>query len=155
VKKRISLLLASGFYLGLIPGARGTYASVATALVFYFLQQTYHRIPPELHMGALGLITVIGVIVSAEAGKIYGCEDPPQVVIDEISGQLAAFLFLPPGSWNLALATVLFRIFDIWKPFPIYRLETLKNGVGVMADDLLAGCYANALLQVAYWLLHR
>jgi phosphatidylglycerophosphatase A len=75
------------------------------------------------------------------------------VVIDEVAGQLATFLFLPFNTINLVLGTLVFRILDIWKPFPIRRLERLGNGVGIMADDLLAGVYANLLLQLMNLLL--
>ena len=76
------------------------------------------------------------------------------VVIDEVAGQLTALLFLPISFFNLVAGTFLFRLFDIWKPYPIRRLEPLKNGVGIMADDLLAGVYANIVLHLANRLLH-
>jgi phosphatidylglycerophosphatase A len=72
-------------------------------------------------------------------------------VIDEVAGQLLTFLFLPVNLLNLVLGTALFRIFDIWKPFPIRKLEPLGNGVGIMADDLMAGIYANLILQIIGW----
>ncbi|PYV12225.1 MAG: hypothetical protein DMG07_17560 [Acidobacteria bacterium] len=75
-------------------------------------------------------------------------KDPSVVVADEVAGQLLAFLFVPIGLVNLVLGTLLFRLFDIWKPFPIRRLERLPGGVGIMADDLLAGIYANLVLQL-------
>ena len=70
-----------------------------------------------------------------------------------MAGQLLAFLFLPINVFNIVLGTMAFRIFDIWKPFPIRKLESLGNGVGVMADDLLAGVYANFVLQLLNYVL--
>ena len=70
------------------------------------------------------------------------------MVIDEVAGQLLTFLFLPVNPFNLISGFVLFRIFDIWKPYPIRKLESLKHGVGIMADDLLAGVYGNLILQL-------
>lgn len=103
---------------------------------------------PELHLSAICLVSVIGVLTSSDATRSTGNEDPSFVVIDEAAGQLLAFLFLPVSAFNLILGTVAFRVFDIWKPFPIRRLESLGKGVGIMADDLLAGVYANLVLQL-------
>jgi len=147
-KRRLALFLASGCYLGLIPGAPGTYAAVAATSAYYLTYRASHKILPELHLSVIGLITVIGVLASSEVARASGKEDPQIVVIDEIAGQLLAFLFLPVNLLNLLLGTLLFRVFDIWKPYPVRKLELLGNGVGIMADDLLAGVYANLVLQV-------
>lgn len=77
------------------------------------------------------------------------------MVIDEVAGQLTALLFLPINFFNLVAGTLLFRLFDIWKPYPVRKLEALENGVGIMADDLLAGIYANVVLHLTNWYLHR
>lgn len=154
MKARISLFLASAGYIGLIPGAPGTYASVATTLAFFFVYKIRQRILPELHLSVLSVVTLIGVLVANEVSKASGSDDPSVVVIDEVAGQLLTFLFVPVHFWNLAIGTVLFRIFDIWKPFPIRNLESLKNGVGIMADDIAAGIYANLLLHIINRLLH-
>lgn len=155
MKKHLSLFFASGLYIGLIPGAPGTYASIATSLAFYLTWKTAHSIVPALHLSVICLVTVIGVFAAAEVSRQCGLEDPRIVVIDEVAGQLVTFLFLPVGALNLFVGTALFRVFDIWKPFPIRRLESLRNGVGIMADDLLAGVYANLILQLLNWLLRR
>ena len=75
------------------------------------------------------------------------------MVIDEVVGQLLTLLFLPVNPLNLILGTVLFRVFDIWKPYPIRKLEHLRGGVGIMADDLMAGVYGNLVLQIINRLL--
>jgi len=155
MKDRISFLFASGFGVGMIPGAPGTYASLATALVYYQVHRISFRILPELHLSAICLITLAGVYASARVSRNLGREDPGVVVIDEVAGQLVAFLFLPVSAVNLVAGFFLFRLFDIWKPYPIRRLESLPNGVGIMADDLLAGVYANAVLQLAGRLMQQ
>jgi phosphatidylglycerophosphatase A len=152
MKNRLSLTIASALYIGFIPGAPGTYASIATTLGFFLTYRFAHRISPELHMSTVCLIALIGVLVSAEVSRDTGLEDPSFVVIDEVAGQLLTFLFLPVTGLNLLLGTVAFRIFDIWKPFPIRRLEPLGGGVGIMADDLLAGVYGNLALQLLHYL---
>jgi phosphatidylglycerophosphatase A len=148
MKYRLSLTLASGFYIGFIPGAPGTYASIATTILYYLAYHHFRWIPPHLHMSVLCLISMAGVLTSALVSKHTGTKDPSYVVIDEVAGQLLTFLWVPFGALNLILGTIAFRIFDIWKPYPIRKLESFENGVGVMADDLLAGIYANLALQI-------
>lgn len=142
------MTIASMFRIGFIPGAPGTYASIATTLVFFFIHHRSHHILPALHLSAICLISIVGVITADDVRRSSGIEDPSFVVIDEVAGQLLAFLFLPVSAFNLIAGTVAFRLFDIWKPFPIRKLESLGNGVGIMADDLLAGVYANLVLQI-------
>jgi phosphatidylglycerophosphatase A len=155
MKKRLSLTLASAFYIGFIPGAPGTYASIATTLIFFTIYSLAHRISPALHIISICLISLIGVFVSGEASRTTGIEDPSFVVIDEVAGQLLTFLFLPVNGWNLSLGFAAFRIFDMWKPFPIRKLESLPGGFGIMADDLLAGVYGNLVLQLLNFLFLR
>jgi phosphatidylglycerophosphatase A len=154
--RSLALFFATTCYAGLIPGARGTYASILTTAGYLLIYRIGYRIVPELHVSVVCLIAALGALAAAEVSRMYGDEDPSVVVIDEVDGQLVAFLFLPVTYFNLLSGFVLFRLFDIWKPFPIRRLERLKNGVGIMADDLLAGVYANVILQAAnVWVASR
>lgn len=148
MKNRLALIFGTVFYIGFIPGAPGTYASIATSLGFSLIFFFSHRIPSPVHLSAVCLISLAGVLASAAISRSSGIKDPSYVVIDEVAGQLVTFLFLPVSALNLILGTIAFRLFDIWKPFPIRRLESLENGVGVMADDLLAGVYGNLVLQL-------
>jgi len=143
-------MIASVFYIGFIPGAPGTYGAIVTAIIYWALSQRSQRFIPELHISALCLISIIGVLTAAEMERSTGVEDPSYVIIDEVAGQLVAYLFLPPNLLTIIVGLVAFRVFDIWKPFPIGKLEALGNGVGVMADDLLAGVYANIVLQIVH-----
>jgi phosphatidylglycerophosphatase A len=97
------------------------------------------------------IVTVIGVWAATRTEKLLGRKDPGIVVVDEVAGQLIAFLFIPfnSGWWVIILGFILFRLFDIWKPYPIRRLEMLESGLGIMADDVLAGIYAAILLSLA------
>ncbi len=153
MKNRVSLLIASFFHIGFIPGAPGPYASITTTLIFFAVFFFSHRILPGLHVSAVCLVTLIGILTSSEVSRSSGIEDPSFVVIDEVAGQLLTFLFLPVNPLNLIAGTVAFRVFDMWKPFPIRRLESLGAGVGIMADDLLAGVYGNLILQLVNRLL--
>jgi phosphatidylglycerophosphatase A len=97
------------------------------------------------------VITVVGTWAATRVEKLSGRKDPGIVVVDEVAGQLTALLFLPFYATNLWLVVagfILFRLFDIWKPYPIRRLESLGGGLGIMADDLLAGLYAAVLLSL-------
>jgi phosphatidylglycerophosphatase A len=148
MKNRLSLAFASALYIGFIPGAPGTYASVATSLVFVLVCRLSHQHVPALHLSAVCLISLVGIPASSEVSRVTGVRDPSFIVIDEVAGQLTTFLFLPATAFNLILGTAAFRLFDIWKPFPIRRLESLPGGTGIMADDLLAGVYGNLVLQL-------
>lgn len=91
------------------------------------------------------LVTVAGIWAASRAEKLVRKKDPSIVVIDEVAGQMIALLSVPaffPGWWPVLTAFLLFRLFDIWKPYPIRRLEALESGLGIMADDVLAGVYA-------------
>ncbi len=155
MKRHLSLLFATGLYIGLIPGAPGTYASLATTAAFFLVWKAGSGIVPALHLSVTCLLAAIGTFAAAEVSRESGSEDPQIVVIDEVAGQLVSFLFLPVGAFNLLTGTALFRLFDIWKPFPIRKLESLPHGVGIMADDLLAGVYSNLILQLLNWLMRR
>ena len=154
MRDRISYIYATAGYIGTIPGAPGTYASIATTVVYYLVYRMYFRILPALHVSAICLITAAGVFAASRVSRRLGREDPKEVVIDEVAGQLTSLALLPVSFFNLVAGTILFRVFDVWKPYPIHRLESLENGVGIMADDLLAGVYTNILLQVANWAWH-
>lgn len=100
---------------------------------------------------AILVVSLAGIWAASRAEKVLKQEDPRPVVIDEVAGQLLTFLFLPfmPALWELALGFVLFRAFDILKPYPAHRLESLRSGLGIMSDDLMAGLYAGFTLWLA------
>ena len=126
MKKHVSLLIATALYIGRIPGAPGTYASVATTLAFYGTWKAGHGIDPAIHLSVACLISAIGVFAAAEVSRQCGLEDPHFVVIDEVAGQLVAFLFLPVGAFNLIAGTVLFRVFDVLKTFFLILIESFR-----------------------------
>ena len=98
------------------------------------------------------LFCLLGIWAASRATKLFKNKDPQQAVVDEVIGQLLTFLFVPFGvSWKYILAGfLLFRLFDIWKPYPIDSLQNLPAGIGVCADDILAGVYAGAILSLFY-----
>lgn len=96
------------------------------------------------------LVCLAGTWAATRSEKLLGRKDPGAVVVDEVAGQLITFLFVPwgAGPWAIVAGFLAFRVFDIWKPYPINRLEALESGLGVMADDVLAGAYAAALMSL-------
>ena len=140
--------VASGAYTGYAPVAPGT-AGSALALVIYWIM-------PEPFSWSLWLLmivglSVVGIYAATLAEKEWG-EDPPKVVIDEIVGYFVAVLLLPKNIFVMALSFLIFRIFDILKPFPAHRSQRLPGGWGIMADDLIAGLYANGVVRLVLWL---
>jgi len=97
---------------------------------------------------------VIGIIASAKVEKAIG-DDPSIVVIDEVVGQWISLLFLPVSVWSIVSAFFLFRIYDIFKPSPAREAESMKNGWGIMMDDVVAGVYANVTTRVVLFVVAR
>ena len=94
---------------------------------------------------AILIVTLAGIWAGTKAERLVGRKDRGAVVIDEVSGQMIALLsasFFIGGPWTIVSAFILFRTFDIWKPYPIRQLEGLKSGLGIMLDDVAAGLYA-------------
>ena len=145
---RISRAFASALYIGFIPGAPGTYGSFASAVALYLIGQYGSWVHPATLLAVVGIITLVGVPASAVASKKEGDDDPSFVVIDEVAGQVLTFFCVPLSVTNIIIGFAAFRAFDILKPWPIRKLETLPHGVGIMADDLLAGVYACATLHI-------
>jgi phosphatidylglycerophosphatase A len=133
-------LIAHGFGLGWLPWMPGTWASAATAVVAWPIAQ---------HWGAAGLTAafvvalVAGVWASDAVVFATGKQDPGSIVIDEVAGQFAALATLPPDTLHYVLGFIAFRAADIGKPWPAsWADRTLKGGLGVMADDVIAAVYA-------------
>lgn len=146
----IAVALASVFGVGYIPFASGTFGSAAGLLLWALLPHS-----AAAHGVAIAVTFVVGSWSSSVAERHFGRTDPGQVVIDEVLGMLIT-LFMNPVGWTGALfAFLLFRAFDIVKPYPANRLERLHGGVGVMADDAMAAIYANVVLRAGLWMVGR
>ena len=164
----IALALTT-FGVGYFPGPTGTYGS-AVAVGIYVgigtleLHGASHtavngQIPAlitafhfALNALLLTIVCLVGIWASGRTIAIFGKSDPSQAVVDEVMGQFITFTFVPFGlGWPLIIAGfLLFRLFDIWKPFPVRTLEDLPGGLGICADDIVAGVYAGICLAVGY-----
>lgn len=136
---------------GLLPAAPGTAGSLvgvglAIAAAYLPAPQPWKSVAVAL---AVLVICVIGIGAAGAAEKFFGRTDPGQVVIDEVVGQMLAFVFRPDAGWKWWIAGfLLFRAFDVIKPFPARRAERLHGGWGIMMDDVIAGIYSLAALTV-------
>lgn len=144
LKNHISLLFASGLGLGYLPGPTGTYGS-ALGLLIWWVAASWQE--PVLECLIAAALLICSVPAASRAEELLHRADPGQVVCDEVSGQLIALLFLPFSGTVAFAAFLLFRAFDIVKPFPVNRLELLPRGWGIVADDVMAGLYANVALR--------
>lgn len=145
-------ILGTFFGTGFGRPGPGTWASILTTLLWGGLARFADpAVVPFFAAGCALVLTVLGIPASTRVARALGKGDPSQVVIDEAAGQMIAFI-AAPLNWPCLLAgLILFRVFDITKPFPIRRFERLPEGTGIMLDDVGAGLYALAVMQL---LLH-
>lgn len=145
--------IATAFGIGHIPFAPGTFGSAAALPLVMILAP----LGPILY-SCVAVATALIAIWAAHAGaRRFGLADPRPVVIDEVAGQLVALALVPLSIGSVAAGFLLFRFFDIVKPFPADRMERLRGGYGIVLDDLVAGLYANVVLQAGiratHWLV--
>ena len=139
------MLIATGFYSGYLPKAPGTWGSLVGLLLFFLL----HTLSLPVYLAIVAGLFMVGSFAAGEAEKIMDHQDPGLVVIDEIVGMLITMTAVPATPLVMALGFILFRVFDIAKPFPILLVDQrLHGGVGIMLDDVIAGIYSLVILQV-------
>lgn len=151
MKSKTALALATWFGAGFWPYGPGTAGSLAATLLAW-AGGAWWGLEPWHLLPAAAVLTPAGIWAAAKTARLRGAMDPGIVVIDEVLGQWVALA----GAATLAgaqlwTAFVLFRIFDITKPWPLRRLERLPGGMGIVADDLAAGAYAALVLLLARW----
>jgi phosphatidylglycerophosphatase A len=146
---RLAAIVATGFGCGYIPLAPGTAGSALAVGMGWGITEATVWFPRPFLLLAVGALPI--AIWSAGAfAQAKKQEDPQQVVVDEIVGQWITLAGATRLDWKTFLgAFVLFRIFDVWKPFPARRLESLPGGVGIVADDVIAGVYGAVVLFFA------
>ncbi|MFL6275616.1 MAG: phosphatidylglycerophosphatase A [Blastocatellia bacterium] len=157
---RLGYHIATGFGAGHLPVAPGTFGAAEGVVLFFIVtaivnQRLLLTLPGALLVFAIINIALyaVGVWASDQAIVVTGLKDPRLAVIDEVSGQLIAMtpLIVYPSLAGVLVSFLLFRAFDIFKPYPIRKLERLPGGFGIMSDDALAGVYAAVLT----WLAHN
>lgn len=147
-----AFLIATFFGIGTLGPGPGTWGSAAAVLIWWALA---HGVPasqqPLLLAALASLAIIVGIPAATRVARAYGKKDPGFVVIDEVAGQWITLLFVPVTWKTLLAAFILFRGFDILKPPPVRQLERLPEGSGIVVDDVGAGIYALAVMQL---LLH-
>ena len=142
---RFLMFIATGAYSGYLPKAPGTWGSAVGVLIWLLIG----RMDLLPFLTVIGVLFIVGVVSGGAAEKIIDRVDPRPVVIDEIVGQLIALTAVPLHPAAILLSFLLFRIFDIWKPFPANWIDRhLCGGWGIMLDDVVAGLYAWLVLQL-------
>ena len=146
---RFAVFLATVGYCGYFPIAPGTVGSAA-GLVLYLV--VWWAQSPLVEVSLILGLFASGVWAGTIAERYFGGIDPGPIVLDEVVGMLVTLAFIPVGAWGAVAGFVLFRVFDVLKPFPARRLESLHGGLGVMADDAMAAIYANLSLRALLWM---
>ena len=153
--KFIYKLTATALGSGYSPFAPGTAGAIVGCLALWLLEK-YNLISttttPFLFISLIIVTTLMGIIATDKLEEEWG-KDPSKVVLDEVIGMWITMMFVPLTFLNVLIGFILFRFFDIAKPLGIRKLESLKGGVGVMADDILAGIYANIVLQIILYFI--
>lgn len=141
--------LAQGFGAGRLPYAPGTFGTLVGVAIYLLLM----GLTPWLYAAVVALLFGLGVWAASITGRDLGAHDHQSIVVDEVVGFLITMVLAPPGWLWIVAGFMLFRLFDIWKPYPIRLVDRrLANGLGCMLDDALAGVYALVVLQGAVYL---
>ncbi len=141
--------LATTLFTGLCPFAPGTVGAAVAVGVIWFMSP----VPLAWLLGATIALFPVAVWASGEAEHVYG-HDARKINLDEVTGMLCTAALLPPGTWPLWVGFGLFRLFDVLKPFPANRAQSLPGGWGVVADDVVAGVYAGLTVRLGVWALN-
>ncbi len=149
----LNKIIASWLGVGYLKGG-GTVAAIITCLLLMWARNAYLLEQVWILPLAAIIITLIGIYTGDRVEADWG-KDSSRVVIDEVAGQMIALLFVPLTNLNLLVGLFLFRFFDILKPLGIRKMEKLPAGTGVMMDDVLAGVYANVVLQIILFCLRH
>lgn len=153
--KFIYKLLATALGVGYSPFAPGTAGAIIGCAALWLLEKYYlisTTTTPFLFISLIVVTIIMGIIATDKLEPEWG-KDPSKVVLDEVIGMWITMMFVQFTWLNVLIGFVLFRFFDIAKPLGIRKLEKLKGGVGVMADDMLAGIYANIVLQIIIYFI--
>jgi phosphatidylglycerophosphatase A len=148
--KHLAVLVSSFGYVGFFPIAPGTAGSLAALALFAVIRWIG---VPSIELLAIAAVFAIGIWAAQGTERAVGRKDPGIVVIDEVLGMLITLALLPLSLTGIALGFLLFRIFDVIKPYPAAQFENLHGGLGIMADDAVAGLYAHVALRACVWLV--
>jgi len=141
----VAIALATFGYVGYFPIAPGTAGSLAALVLFGAVRLAGM---PALELGVILAVFVVGTWAAGITERALGQKDPGPIVIDEVLGMLIALALVPASAATVVVGFLLFRVFDVVKPYPAGRLEDVRGGLGVMLDDAVAGAYAHLALSL-------
>lgn len=147
---QLAVFIASFGYVGYFPFAPGTAGSFAALALYGFLRWVNM---PAFELAAIVAVFAIGIWSASGTERALGRKDPGLVVIDEVLGMLVTLALLPLSLTGIVAGFLIFRALDVIKPFPAGRLEHLPGGLGIMADDAMAGVYAHLALRAGIWMM--
>ena len=145
MKNKLVINYTTIFKLGYIPFAPGTFGSIFALLLYFFIPNDFLK--SGVYIFSLFVLIIFSIFTCNISEKILG-KDDSKIIIDELIGYFISVLLIEKTSLNLILALFFFRIFDIFKPFPIKVSQKLKGGLGIVLDDVIAGIYANFFLNI-------
>jgi phosphatidylglycerophosphatase A len=148
--RRLALLISTCGYVGYAPIAPGTFGSAAGLAVLYLVRFTGSWF---VEVSVIVGLFAAGIWSGSRVERDYDRQDPGYVVMDEVVGMLITLFLVPMTPVSALVAFLIFRVLDIFKPFPARRLEHLHGGLGIMADDAMVGVYGNAIMWGLFWLL--
>ena len=148
--KGLAVFIASFGYIGFFPIAPGTAGSLAALVLFAFIKWIGDS---AVELSAIVVVFAIGVWAAQHTETALGRKDPGIVVIDEVLGMLVTLALLPLSLSGIVLGFLIFRVLDVIKPYPAAQLEHLHGGLGIMADDAVAGLYAHLALRACVWMV--
>jgi phosphatidylglycerophosphatase A len=143
--RRLGLFIATCGYIGYVPVAPGTFGSAAGLVAYALVRSTDSYVVEAV---TIVVLFVIGVWSGTQAEHHFGGIDPAPVVMDEVVGMLITLAFLPVNWVGALVGFLVFRLLDVYKPWPAARFERLPGGLGVMADDGMAALYGNLVMRV-------
>ena len=146
----LAVFLASFGYVGYFPIAPGTAGSLAALALFALIRWIGG---PAVEVVVIVAVFALGVWAANGTELALGRKDPGVVVIDEVLGMLITLALLPVSIWGVVLGFLIFRVLDVVKPYPAAQLEHVHGGMGIMADDAVAGIYSHLLLRICMWLV--
>lgn len=148
---KLKIFIATFFNIGRIKIAPGTCSSLITMIILYILNP-YLTSPFYIQVISIFVVFFLGIPAAKYAEKHFNSKDPRQCVIDEVVGQMVSLILIPHSLFLYITSFFLFRIFDIFKPFPIRKIEKIHGGFGIMLDDLAAGLYTLGILHLFIWI---
>ena len=140
--KFITIILATWFYSGKLPGIPGTWGSLVAAILWWYIPESLF-----IQLLCILVVSIAGIYISGQYEKLVNQSDPPEVVIDEVAGMWLSLLLIPHTLWLFGLAFIIFRLLDIVKPLFIDKLQEFEGGLGIMLDDIAAGL-------ITFFLIH-